>query len=351
MEQRGGAPSVFVEAVVGRVETAEARTAQAIEALGASFSALEGRLGDGVRVQRVPCVGRCDCAPVAVVGQNPVVKADADTVARAREANARVALTFKPDPQPTTFELKGYAFTLSHSDISNSEWIRYDPKRPKNYTIDNWNGLLPDLSITPPAAYVVPAPWTAVIDRLDAHGIRYRRTDRPQAIRAEGYQLDDPKWAGKPFEGHLMLRDFTLHAVPRKVTLPAGSVIVPLDQRAANVAIELLEPQAPDSLLRWGYLDAVFEAKEYGEPRVVEQLAREMLARDPALKAAFEQKLHGDPAFAADSRARLAFFFERSPWYTAQHVGAYPVLRLDAAQLQHLSAPVQSTGGHGTPDL
>jgi localization factor PodJL len=45
MEQRGGAPSDFVEAVVGRVETAEARTAQAIEALGASFSALEGRLG------------------------------------------------------------------------------------------------------------------------------------------------------------------------------------------------------------------------------------------------------------------------------------------------------------------
>jgi hypothetical protein len=278
-------------------------------------------------------------------------KADADTIARARDANARVALTFKPDPQPTKFELKGYAFTLSHSDISNSEWIRYDPGQPKNYTIDNWNGLLPDLSIAPPAAYVVPAPWTAIIDRLDAHGIRYRRTERAQTLRAEGYQLDDPAWASRPFEGHLMLRDFTLRAVPREVTLPAGSAIVPLDQRAANVAIELLEPQAPDSLLRWGYLDAVFEAKEYGEPRVVERLAREMLAKDPALKAAFAQKLHDDPAFAADSRARLMFFFERSPWYAAQHVGAYPVLRLDAAQLQHVSAPVQSTGGHGTPDL
>jgi len=32
------------------------------------------------RVQRVPCVGRCDGAPVAVVGQNPVARADADTV-------------------------------------------------------------------------------------------------------------------------------------------------------------------------------------------------------------------------------------------------------------------------------
>jgi hypothetical protein len=263
-------------------------------------------------------------------------KADADTVARARDAKARVPLTFKPDPQATPYELKGYAFTLSHSDISDSEWIRYDPAQPKSYRIDNWNGLLPDISIAPPAAYAVPAQWTAIIDKLDAHGIRYRRIDRPLAIHAEGYQIDDPEWADKPFEGHLMLRDFTLHAVPRQETLPAGSVIVPLDQRAANVAINLLEPQAPDSLLHWGYLDAVFEAKEYGEPRVVEKLAREMLAKNPALKMEFEKKLHDDPAFAASTRARLAFFFERSPWYAAQRVGAYPVLRLDTTQWQHL---------------
>lgn len=259
-------------------------------------------------------------------------KADADTIARARDKHASVPLTFKPDPQSTKYELKGYAFTISHSDISNSDWIRYDPSKPKRYTIDNWNSLLPDVSITPPAAYVVPAQWTTIIDKLDAHGIRYQRTDHPLTIRAQGYQLDDPKWAAKPFEGHLMLRDFALHAVPREVTLPVGSVIVPLDQRAANVAINLLEPQAPDSLLHWGCLDAIFEAKEYGEPRVLEKLAREMLAKNPALKTAFEQKLHDDPAFAADSYARLNWFFLRSPWYAAQHVGEYPVLRLDAAQ-------------------
>jgi hypothetical protein len=273
-------------------------------------------------------------------------KADADTITRAHDAQARVPLTFKPDPQSTKFELKGYAFTLTHSDISNSDWIQYDPSQPKTYGIDNWNGLLPDLSITPPAAYVVPAQWTAIIDKLDAHGIRYSRIDHPLTIHAEGYQLDDPTWANKPFEGHLMLRDFTLHAVPREVTLPAGSVIVPLDQRGANVAIQLLEPQAPDSLLHWGYLNAIFEAKEYGEPRVVEKLAREMLAKDPALKTEFEHRLHDGPAFAASSNARLQFFFEHSPWYAAQHVGAYPVLRLDAGQLQHLSADRSPTGSN-----
>jgi len=49
---------------------------------GAELAAsLAGRLGADVRVQRVPCVGRCDSAPVAVVGQKPVLNADADKVA------------------------------------------------------------------------------------------------------------------------------------------------------------------------------------------------------------------------------------------------------------------------------
>lgn len=278
------------------------------------------------------------------IGQHPdallktTAAADARTIARASDPSARVALTFKPDPVSTPYELKGYAFTVSHSAILNSDWIQYDPTHPQRYTIPNWNGLLPDFSIAPPAAYAIPAQWTVLIDRLDAHGIAYRRLAHPVKVSAQGYQLDQPQWASKPFESHLMLRDVQVSPVSREVTLPTGSVIVPLDQRAANVAIELLEPQAPDSMLRWGYLDAVFEPKEYGEPRVVEKLARQMLAAEPTLKAAFEHKLHDDPAFAADPSARLMFFFKRSPWYAAQDVGAYPVLRLSTAQWQALSA-------------
>jgi hypothetical protein len=265
-------------------------------------------------------------------------QADADTIARAGDARAQVPLTFKPDPESTSFELKGYAFTQTHSDISDDTWIQYDPGKPVTYRIENWNGLLPDLTISPPAAYVIPGEWTTIIDKLDAHGIAYRRIGHPiKQIDATAYQLDQPKWASEPFEGHLMLQGFAMHAHPVEVTLPAGSVVVPLNQRAANVAIQLLEPQAPDSLLRWGYLDAIFEAKEFGEPRVLEKLARDMMAKDPALKTEFEQKLHDDPAFAANSRARLNFFFMRSPWYTVQRVGAYPVLRVDAGQLANIA--------------
>ncbi|HEY5791516.1 MAG TPA: NADH-ubiquinone oxidoreductase-F iron-sulfur binding region domain-containing protein [Gammaproteobacteria bacterium] len=47
------------------------------EALAARLAAT---LGGEVRLQRVPCVGRCDRAPVAVVGQRPVEGADAERV-------------------------------------------------------------------------------------------------------------------------------------------------------------------------------------------------------------------------------------------------------------------------------
>jgi formate dehydrogenase len=40
-------------------------------------------LGRDVRVQRVSCVGRCDCAPVAVVGKNPIAPATIEAVAQA----------------------------------------------------------------------------------------------------------------------------------------------------------------------------------------------------------------------------------------------------------------------------
>ena len=50
------------------------------------IGALESSLGNEVRVQRVPCVGRCDMAPVAVVGQNTIDHAQSETVKVAVDA-------------------------------------------------------------------------------------------------------------------------------------------------------------------------------------------------------------------------------------------------------------------------
>jgi len=51
------------------------------------------------------------------------------------------------------------------------------------------------------------------------------------------------------------------------------------------------------------------------------------------LKAEFEARLKNDAAFAGSPQARLEFFYQRSPWYTTQKVGAYPIVRLDGTAL------------------
>jgi hypothetical protein len=90
--------------------------------------------------------------------------------------------------------------------------------------------------------------------------------------------------------------------------------------------MSMLEPEAPDSLVSWGFFDNAFEQKEYMEDYVTEAVAREMLARDPALEAEFERRLQEDQAFAADPKARLDFFYRRHPAWDDRYM-VYPVYR------------------------
>ena len=50
------------------------------------LSKLPALLGSDVRVLHAPCVGRCEAAPVAVVGQNPIPRATAEQVEKAVKA-------------------------------------------------------------------------------------------------------------------------------------------------------------------------------------------------------------------------------------------------------------------------
>ena len=55
---------------------------------GDLLARLPALLGDGVRVVAAPCIGRCEQAPAAVVGQNPVPRATCDAVVAKVAANA-----------------------------------------------------------------------------------------------------------------------------------------------------------------------------------------------------------------------------------------------------------------------
>ncbi len=92
-------------------------------------------------------------------------------------------------------------------------------------------------------------------------------------------------------------------------------------------APDAANPDSPDSFVYWGFFNAAFEQKEYGEGYVLEKLAREMLSKDENLRKEFGEKLK-DEKFAKSPQARLNFFYERSPYFARQRVGVYPVGRI-----------------------
>ena len=69
---------------------------------------LEQKLGTDVRVQRVPCVGRCEKAPVAVVGMNPIEEADIERVVTAVNNNDIKPEALQPIEHKAYIESGGY---------------------------------------------------------------------------------------------------------------------------------------------------------------------------------------------------------------------------------------------------
>lgn len=91
--------------------------------------------------------------------------------------------------------------------------------------------------------------------------------------------------------------------------IKVGNLYVPLNQAKSRLIMALFEAKAPDSVLVWGFFNNAFEQKEYMEDYVAEEVARKMLAKDPALAATFKKKITEDAEFAKDPQARLQYFY------------------------------------------
>lgn len=256
-------------------------------------------------------------------------QADRETVAAGKtfDPARKVQLDFKNGPGSVPFDFLGVEYHRELSAVSGALWIKFDKSKPVTFTVPLFNEVETTHEVVPPLGYIVPAAWTVVIDRLRTHGIVFTTLAQPLTQEVETYQFDHVEWQSTPFENHHSIKEFKFHPIKRRMTFPAGSAVVYLDQPAAKVILHLLEPDGPDSLVRWGYLDAIFEQKEYGEEYVLEPLAREMLERDPKLREEFEREIAADPAFAASAKARLDFFYRRTPFWDGRF-NVYPIGRI-----------------------
>ena len=179
-----------------------------------------------------------------------------------------------------------------------------------------------------PLGYLVPAAWTGVTDLLKLHGVEMEKTAKALEGDFETYRFANIKFAPSSNEGHVAV-SFDSKPVKEKVAIPAGSWWVPLQQKRARLIFSMLEPQAPDSLARWGLMNSVFETGFGGGvgEYLSEPIARRMMADNPELRAQFEAKLASDPQFAADGRARLQWWFQQSK-YEPSESGRYPIVRV-----------------------
>jgi len=186
----------------------------------------------------------------------------------------------------------------------------------------------PGARLVRPKAYWVPGTKPEVIARLKLHGIRMDPLASARTLQVEMYRLVNPQpqraeGGTHPFEGRHTLRT-GVKVETRAETFPAGSVRVATDQPLGDLAIALLEPESDDSLFAWGFFLELLQRTEYIEGYAVAPMAERMLAEDPKLKAAFEAKLANDADFAANSSARMRWFYERSPYYDQRYL-LYPI--------------------------
>jgi murein tripeptide amidase MpaA len=257
-----------------------------------------------------------------------VREADEQTIKAGQQYDParRYPLQIQLTDKARTVQFKGVESRTEQSDVSGTTRVVFGTK-PLEVSIPFYDESRVAAAVAPPLYYIVPPQWREVIGVLAAHGLQMKRLGAPATLEVESYRFNNVKFAASPFEGRIIPSEISHETVRESRIYPAGSVVVAVAQPAGNVAMHLLEPDGPDSFIAWGFFNAIFEQKEYGEDYVLEKLAREMLAKDEKLKREFEEKLASDPKFAASPTARLNFFYERSPYWDKQ-MNLYPVGRV-----------------------
>ena len=244
-----------------------------------------------------------------------------------------VVLSAKLNGKWRPFDFLGYEFKPYMSEVSGAEISAWNKKTPITVKSRIQDEFEPNLSVRAPYAYAIPPQWTDVVRVLNTHGIPYRRTKAPMTAKFATYSFTGVKYPSIPFEGRFS-PNFTAKLIAETRTLPPGTVVVGTGHPLGKLVMHILEPQAPDSLMRWGFFNAITEDKEFFEDYAMEPIAKKMLETDENLRKEFQQKLK-DPAFANNPRERLAFFYDRSKFADSRK-NKYPVVRLSKSQTEKL---------------
>jgi hypothetical protein len=243
---------------------------------------------------------------------------------------------FRKEPFPVSFaesfadstkiEFLGYDYTIDTSNLTGGLWFKYNNQRPIVWQLTMFPDCKADKFVDLPEAYLIPPFCNSVIEGLKLHGVKMMPLMHEVTCNVKMSSFSNIRWQQRPYEGHHKLT-YNIEDTIQQRTFPVGTMLVEMNQRTARVIAHLLEPVSPDSYAAWGFFDAYLEQKEYSESYVMETMAREMIQKNPALKAEFENKKAADKVFASDPDAMLNWFFSKSIYWDSRF-NLYPVGRI-----------------------
>lgn len=190
-----------------------------------------------------------------------------DAADRADIVGETLGTRFEYERSTRTVEiLLGEVDTLAHPHTGEPMLARRDIVRPER--MPEFVAFRAIETQVAPAAYLVPAELGEALGLLAAHGIRMEPLPEEQEIDVEVFRIVASSLAEEAFQGH---RERSIEgewgAAAR--TVPAGTVVVRMDQPLARLAFHLLEPRSADGLVAWNVLDpALEEAEQYPILRV-----------------------------------------------------------------------------------
>lgn len=253
-------------------------------------------------------------------------EADENSIKSLAQEKHALPVQFKSTDSASKYLYRGLKYSYDSSFVSGTTKTVYS-KEPFEEEIPYYNVINAADSIMLPYVYLIPREWTVIIDRIKLHGITLKRTQGEQTLQVTKYKFREVTYAATPYEGRQGV-SCKYDSFADTVIVPAGTYVVYPAQKTVRVIAHLLEPKSGDSFLRWGFMNTIFERKEYFEDYVMEKVAAEMLTHDPALKKEFEEKLANDKKFRESPNQRLNFFYERSSYFDKQQ-SVYPIMRVE----------------------
>lgn len=291
--------------------------------------------------QRVMCTIEAIRASARIIGQNKeelfdVVERADKAVSSPEYRRKPMDLTYKAVNRDSVWiDYLAWERETVKSDLSGADWTRHNYDKPITVKAPLITSYDATSSVQLPEAYIFMPQWTDVIELFDLHDIKYTRLTEPKKIVVETYRYNGATFSTRQSEGRIPVVKTDYTTQTETLEYPAGSILIDMNQPSGRIAAWLLEPSAPGSLVYWGFFNQVLQPTNEFWIRLgyMEEKGRELLAKDSALKAEFDERMK-DPAFAGDSNAILNFFYERVRKAAHQNNEVHPAWRvMDRSQL------------------